>query len=94
MPELLDENTLSSALTEVPLWRREGQELVRELKFPTYLAGADFVARVAQVAEGMNHHPDILLAWRKVTLRISTHSKGGLTALDFDFTRKVEQLTA
>ncbi len=92
MAELLNDTELTRALAEAPAWRREGEELVREIKFKTYLDGAAFVDRVAHVAEEMNHHPDIHLGWRKVTLRISTHSKGGLTAMDFELAGKIDRL--
>jgi 4a-hydroxytetrahydrobiopterin dehydratase len=92
MPELLDESGIAKTLGTVPEWRREGAEIVRELKFKTYLDGVDFAGRVGRVAEEMNHHPDIHIGWRKVTLRISTHSKGGLTALDFELAGKIDKL--
>jgi 4a-hydroxytetrahydrobiopterin dehydratase len=92
MPDLLDESGIASALATTPQWRREGAEILREIKFKAYLDGVDFASRVGRVAEEMNHHPDILIGWRKVTLRISTHSKGGLTALDFELARRIEGL--
>ncbi len=92
MAELLDDTEMTRALAGVPQWRREGLEIVREIKFKTYLDGAAFVDRVAHVAEEMNHHPDIHLGWRKVILRVSTHSKGGLTAMDFELAAKIDRL--
>jgi 4a-hydroxytetrahydrobiopterin dehydratase len=94
MAELLNDTEMAQALAGVPQWRREGPEIVREIKFKTYLDGAAFVDRVAHLAEEMNHHPDIHLGWRKVTLRISTHSKGGLTAMDFELAGKIDGLTS
>lgn len=94
MAELLDEAGIAGALATVPEWRREGTEIVREVKFKTYLDGVSFVARVAGVAEEMGHHPDIHIGWRKVTLRLSTHSKGGLTAMDFELASMIERLVA
>jgi 4a-hydroxytetrahydrobiopterin dehydratase len=92
MAELLDETGIAQALAKVPQWRREGAEIVREIKFKTYLDGAAFVGRVAGLAENANHHPDIHLGWRKVTLRLSTHSKGGLTPMDFELAGKIDGL--
>jgi 4a-hydroxytetrahydrobiopterin dehydratase len=92
MDEKLDETGIAQALARLPQWRREDAEIVREVKFKTYLDGAAFVGHVANLAEQMNHHPDIHLGWRKVTLRLSTHSKGGLTAMDFDLAQKIEAL--
>ena len=58
--------------------------IVREWKFDDFAAAIAFVDRVAELAEGANHHPDILLhGWNKVRLTLSTHSEGGLTEADF-----------
>lgn len=94
MAELLEESRVVEQLAAVPEWTREGAELVRVFKFPSYMAGIDFVTRVAELAEEANHHPDMQVGWRKVTLRLSTHSKGGLTDLDFALARKVDALSA
>jgi 4a-hydroxytetrahydrobiopterin dehydratase len=52
----------------------------------------DFITRVAHESETMNHHPDLLLLWRKVTVRLCTHSSGGITVLDIALAMKIEQL--
>jgi 4a-hydroxytetrahydrobiopterin dehydratase len=44
------------------------------------------------VAEQMNHHPDVAISWSTVTLTISTHSEGGLTAADFELARRIDTL--
>jgi 4a-hydroxytetrahydrobiopterin dehydratase len=82
-PELLNESAIQQQMTTLPGWQVEGKELVKEFRFPSYLAGIEFVRRVGGLAEEMNHHPDLLVGWRKVTVRLSTHSAGGLTGLDF-----------
>lgn len=80
--ELLSDEALQSALTALPGWQLEGRELVREFRFDSYMAGIEFVNRVAQEAEALNHHPNLLVGWRQVTVRLTTHSAGGLTGLD------------
>lgn len=92
MPELLDESSLETELATVPEWKMEGGEITRTFSFPYYLAGISFVNEVANRAEALNHHPDIYIGWRKVTLRLSTHSKKGLTELDFTLAREVDQM--
>jgi len=52
-----------------------------------------FTGAVAYLAEQANHHPDILIQWNKVTLTLSTHSAGGLTANDFDLATKISALS-
>ncbi|MFZ2279859.1 MAG: 4a-hydroxytetrahydrobiopterin dehydratase [Prosthecobacter sp.] len=82
-PELLSESAVQQQVAALPGWQVEGTELVKEFRFASYLEGIEFVRRVAVLAEKMNHHPDLLVGWRKVTVRLSTHSAGGLTGLDF-----------
>ncbi len=75
-------------------WTREGDEIVRELKFDDFAAAMAFVNRVAEAAEDANHHPDILVhGWNKVRLSLATHSEGGLTAADFDMAGRIDGLT-
>jgi 4a-hydroxytetrahydrobiopterin dehydratase len=74
-------------------WLREGQAIVRELKFADFAEAVAFVNRVAEAAEAANHHPDILLhGWNKVRLQLSTHSEGGLTGADFELARRIDGL--
>ena len=74
-------------------WRREGEAIVRELKFGDFAEAVAFVNRVAEKAEQANHHPDILLhGWNKVRLELSTHSQGGLTEADFALAAQIDGL--
>jgi len=91
-PELLSDAAIQEQLTAHPTWQVEGRELVKEFRFPSYLDGIEFVRCVALLAEAMNHHPDLVVAWRKVTVRLSTHSAGGLTRLDFAMARQITDL--
>lgn len=90
-PELLTESTIQQQLAVLPTWHLEGQELVKEFRFASYLAGIEFVRRVAIMAEATNHHPDLFVGWRKVTVRLSTHSAGGLTRMDFELAGHITQ---
>jgi len=74
-------------------WRREGDEIVRELKLDDFAAAMAFVNRVAEAAEEANHHPDILVhGWNRVRLNLTNHAQGGLTEADFDLARKIDGL--
>ena len=92
MAEVLHPDEISRRVAGMDGWQVEGKELACEFKFTSYLAGAAFVSDVAQVAEAANHHPDLYLGWRKVTVRLSTHSKGGITELDFQLAERISQL--
>lgn len=92
--QLLSPDAIQQALATLPGWEREvgGQELVRTFEFKAYLDGIEFVRKLGEAAEAMNHHPDMLVGWRKVTVRLSTHSAGGLTALDVELASKADRL--
>jgi 4a-hydroxytetrahydrobiopterin dehydratase len=76
-------------------WAREGDSIVREFELKDFASAMAFVNAVAELAEGANHHPDILLhGWSKVRLTLSTHAAGGLTQNDFDLSRGVDGLSA
>src|SRR3954454_14948748 len=82
MPALLDDSAIDAALKDLPGWRREGDALVRTAGLPTFPVAIGVVARVAEIAEGRDHHPDIDIRWRTLTFRCSTHSEGGITEKD------------
>lgn len=90
--ELLDAGSIAAALEELPGWRVERASLKKEFDFSSYLKGAKFVQSAAELAEGMDHHPDLLLRWRKVEVTLSTHSAGGVTLLDLELAARIEDL--
>lgn len=73
-------------------WSREGNEIVREVKRSDFRQAMVFVNQVADLAESLDHHPDITISWNRVGLRVSTHDSGGLTALDFELAKGVDAL--
>lgn len=89
--ELLNDEAVERELAGVS-WERDGGWLVKVLTFEDFRAAMAFVNRVAELAEERNHHPDLLISWNRVTLRLTTHDRGGLTGLDFDLARAVDAL--
>jgi 4a-hydroxytetrahydrobiopterin dehydratase len=81
MPLLTDAQT-QRFLTDHPGWKREGKELQRTFDFSSFREAVGFVNRVAEVAEAHNHHPDLDLRFKKVTVRLISHDAGGLTERD------------
>jgi 4a-hydroxytetrahydrobiopterin dehydratase len=77
---------LSGWLKKVPNWKGKDRRKVirRTFTLPDFRAALAFVAYVGELAESHNHHPDIDIRYNKVSLTLSTHSAGGLTAKDFD----------
>jgi 4a-hydroxytetrahydrobiopterin dehydratase len=74
-------------------WRREGNEIVRDLQFEDFAAAMAFVNRAADAAEEANHHPDILVhGWNRVRLAVTNHAQGGLTDADFALADRIDAL--
>ncbi|HKZ54307.1 MAG TPA: 4a-hydroxytetrahydrobiopterin dehydratase [Anaerolineales bacterium] len=65
--------------------------LEKAFKFRNFREALDFTNRVGELAEQVNHHPDISLAWGKVQVKLWTHKIGGLSETDFVFAAKVDQ---
>ena len=65
-------------------WTLEGDAIRKQFTFAGFPEAVAFVNRLAPKAEAADHHPDILINYKRVTLTYSTHSEGGLTAKDFD----------
>lgn len=87
---LLPLDDIENALAELPGWRREGAEVVKTYRFAAYLGGIDFVSCLAKEADSVNHHPDLYIGWKKVVVKLTTHSAGGITALDIQMAQKAE----
>jgi 4a-hydroxytetrahydrobiopterin dehydratase len=90
--ELLTEDEIAGRLVGVPGWTREGNSIVTTVTRGDFREAVLLTGAVAYLAEQANHHPDILIQWNKVTLTLSTHSAGGLTANDFDLAAKINAL--
>jgi 4a-hydroxytetrahydrobiopterin dehydratase len=86
----LSETEITDRLARVPGWERHGGEIRRTFAFADFKGAMAFVNRVAELAEAMDHHPDIDIRYSKVTLALSTHDAGGLTARDFDLAGRVQ----
>lgn len=78
----LDPTAVQQFLREHAEWAIEAGMLVRTYELASFPAAMAFVQKVGARAEAKNHHPDIDVRWRKVTLRLVTHDAGGLTDLD------------
>ena len=91
MAELLTDDQIQAAVQEhLTEWTVEGKTLVRSVENKTFMDGIRLVATVAQLAEEMNHHPDIDIRWTTVTFRLSTHVAGGLTKYDLELARRID----
>ena len=85
----LNEPEIARRLASLPGWERQGDEIRRTFVFPDFKASLAFVNRVGALAEAADHHPDIDIRYSRVTLALTTHDAGGLTARDFELAEKV-----
>lgn len=90
MPTRLSPTDIEISLSRIPKWKSQDDSISRRFEFSDFAAAMAFVNNVAALAEEANHHPDIDIRWNKVLLRLSTHSAGGLTALDFTLAGKID----
>lgn len=79
---------------EIKGWTVSEKELSREFSFQNFPEAMAFVEKVASIAEMQGHHPDIVIAYRKVRLTLTTHKIGGLSRNDFIMAAKIDALLA
>lgn len=92
MAELIKADELKNRLKKIPEWELEKKHIERTFEFDEFSESIDFVNSVAEVSEDEEHHPDIDIRFNKVRLILSTHSKGGLTELDFALAERIDTL--
>lgn len=87
--KLLMDAEANAKLVEVPGWSLRPGWLVREFKFGSFVEAFGFMARVALLAERMNHHPDWSNVYNKVSISLNTHDLGGISTWDFELARQI-----
>ena len=92
MAKRLAPEEIRERLAALPEWELEQKTIVRKLRFADFVAAIAFVNRLAEVAEAADHHPDIFIHYREVTLTLWTHTADGLTAKDFELADAIEKL--
>jgi 4a-hydroxytetrahydrobiopterin dehydratase len=88
----LSDAEIEERLGDLDGWRRDGDAIVKEFDNGDFKGSVDFVNRLTPEAEEMNHHPDLEISWKTVTVTITTHSEGGLTDGDFALASRIDAL--
>jgi 4a-hydroxytetrahydrobiopterin dehydratase len=91
---LLRADEVAALVGRLAGWEIVDGGLEKVFGFGAYLEGIEFVRRLAEVAEAMDHHPDLSVGWRKVGVRLTTHSAKGVTRLDGELAEAAEKLFA
>jgi 4a-hydroxytetrahydrobiopterin dehydratase len=89
---LLSDEEVEQKLAALSGWERSGEAIVKSFKRDDFVGSVRFVSCLVEPAEAMNHHPDVAVSWDTVTVTISTHSEGGLTAADFELAGRIDAL--
>jgi 4a-hydroxytetrahydrobiopterin dehydratase len=88
---LLTEDQIRERIVGLPGWERSGGQIRKTYTFATFADGMAFANRVAATAKTLDHHPDMLIQYRQVTLTLSSHDAGGLTERDFRLARRIDE---
>lgn len=89
---VLSDAEIEAKLAALSGWARRGAAIVKEFERGDFVGSVKFVDSLVGPAEEMGHHPDLEISWGTVTVSLSTHSEGGLTAADFELAAKIDAL--
>ncbi len=92
--EKLQDAEIAERLAGLPGWARQGDAISRQFTFAGFADAIAFVVRLGFEAESVDHHPDLLINYKRVTVTFSTHSAGGLTVKDFEGAAAATRLAA
>ena len=88
----LSDDEINDRPQELDGWERSGDAITKDFDNGDFKGSVDFVNRLTPAAEEMEHHPDLEISWKTVTVTLSTHSEGGLTGADFELAGKIDAL--
>ncbi len=92
-PVKLSEADIAQKLATLRGWQREGDAITREFVLGGFTEATRFIAKIAPIADAMDHHPDVqLYRYKRVKIILTTHSAGGITQNDFDLASKIDAL--
>jgi 4a-hydroxytetrahydrobiopterin dehydratase len=94
MAEVLSTEEVAAGLRGLADWSGDPSSITRTAALPSFAAAIGVVDRVAEVAEEMDHHPDIDIRWRTLTFTCATHSAGGVTGGDLALARRIDEIVA
>ncbi len=90
----LSDSEIQTELTRYPEWALEDGKLVRRFAFKTYKDGLVFAIAVGQLADNLNHHPDLEVGYAKVKIGMNTHDVAGISPYDFELAKRIDALNS
>ncbi|HEY7273544.1 MAG TPA: 4a-hydroxytetrahydrobiopterin dehydratase [Actinoplanes sp.] len=94
MADLLEADAIRTALAGLNGWEGGPDGITRKVRLPSFPVAIAVVDRVAEVAEEMDHHPDIDIRWRTLTFRCFTYAAKGVTHRDFRLAERIDRIVA
>jgi 4a-hydroxytetrahydrobiopterin dehydratase len=88
----LNEAELTEKLQNLPRWKQQEQALIYTHTFNNFIESVNFVSCLVEPAEALDHHPDLDISYNQVTINLTTHDAGGLTDLDFQLAKRINQI--
>lgn len=88
MADLLSDEEIEDRMPDA--WEREDDEIVRVYEFDDYLHGVNFAQMVGEIAEAQFHHPEMVVRYKEVEIRLTTHDEGGITDADVEMAELIE----
>ncbi|MCU4742939.1 4a-hydroxytetrahydrobiopterin dehydratase [Halobacteria archaeon AArc-m2/3/4] len=88
MADLLSDDEIDAQLPDT--WDREGDEITRTYEFDDYLRGVNFAQMVGEIAEAQFHHPEIIIGYEEVEIRLTSHEEGGITDADIEMAELID----
>jgi 4a-hydroxytetrahydrobiopterin dehydratase len=85
---MLDDNNLNNPKD----WAKTEGKLSKEFKFDNFIEAFGFITKVALESEKMNHHPDIIISYNKVNIKLITHDTNQITKKDIDLAKIIDKL--
>ena len=89
---LLTDSEIEAGLADLPGWELDDDAIVRDFDRGDFVGAVDFLNAILPIAEAANHHPDVGISWKDVTVSISTHSEGGITAGDLALAAQIDAI--
>jgi len=90
--EKLTSDELRAELDKLEGWESKDEMIVRRRKFANFAESLAFVIKVGDLAEAADHHPDITFGWGYAEIALTTHDRGGVTAVDIALAKKIDAI--
>jgi 4a-hydroxytetrahydrobiopterin dehydratase len=89
----LSDTEIAQKLAALKNWRRDGDAIAKEFVLGSFTEATQFIAKLAEPANAIDHHPDVqLYRYKRVKIILTTHDAGGITQNDFDLAAKIDAL--